>query len=122
MIEKHPIDIQILGIGQNGHIGFNEPGAPFDGKTSVVDLTESTINANKRFFEKAEDVPTKAVSMGVGSILKGKEIVLLAYGENKADAIKGMIDGPVTTDMPASALQNHDNVIVIIDDAAGSKL
>lgn len=122
VIEKHPIDIQILGIGQNGHIGFNEPGAPFDGKTSVVDLTESTINANKRFFEKAEDVPTKAVSMGVGSILKGKEIVLLAYGENKADAIKGMIDGPVTTDMPASALQNHDNVIVIIDDAAGSKL
>lgn len=122
VIEKHPIDIQILGIGQNGHIGFNEPGVPFDGKTSVVDLTESTINANKRFFEKAEDVPTKAVSMGVGSILKGKEIVLLAYGENKADAIKGMIDGPVTTDMPASALQNHDNVIVIIDDAAGSKL
>ena len=122
VIEKHPIDIKILGIGQNGHIGFNEPGAPFDGKTSVVDLTESTINANKRFFEKAEDVPTKAVSMGVGSILKGKEIVLLAYGENKADAIKGMIDGPVTTDMPASALQNHDNVIVIIDDAAGSKL
>ena len=122
VIEKHPIDIQILGIGQNGHIGFNEPGAPFDGKTSVVDLTESTINANKRFFEKAEDVPTKAVSMGVGSILKGKEIVLLAYGENKADAIKGMIDGPVTTDMPASALQNHDKVIVIIDDAAGSKL
>ena len=122
VIEKHPIDIQILGIGQNGHIGFNEPGAPFDGKTSVVDLTESTINANKRFFEKAEDVPTKAVSMGVGSILKGKEIVLLAYGENKADAIKGMIDGPVTTDMPASALQNHDNVIVIIVDAAGSKL
>lgn len=122
VIEKHPIDIQILGIGQNGHIGFNEPGAPFDGKTSVVDLTESTINANKRFFEKVEDVPTKAVSMGVGSILKGKEIVLLAYGENKADAIKGMIDGPVTTDMPASALQNHDNVIVIIDDAAGSKL
>ncbi len=122
VIEKHPIDIQILGIGQNGHIGFNEPGVPFDGKTSVVDLTESTINANKRFFEKAEDVPTKAVSMGVGSILKGKEIVLLAYGENKADAIKGMIDRPVTTDMPASALQNHDNVIVIIDDAAGSKL
>ncbi|RSL37092.1 glucosamine-6-phosphate deaminase [Enterococcus durans] len=122
VIEKHPIDIQILGIGQNGHIGFNEPGVPFDGKTSVVDLTESTINANKRFFEKAEDVPTKAVSMGVGSILKGKEIVLLAYGENKADAIKGMIDGPVTTDMPASALQNHNNVIVIIDDAAGSKL
>ncbi|EOH88800.1 glucosamine-6-phosphate deaminase [Enterococcus villorum] len=122
IIEKHPIDIQILGIGQNGHIGFNEPGAPFDGTTSVVDLTESTINANKRFFDKAEDVPTKAVSMGIGSILKGKEIVLLAYGENKADAIKGMIKGPITAEMPASALQNHDNVVVIIDEAAASKL
>ena len=122
ILEQHPIDIQILGIGQNGHIGFNEPGAPFDGTTSVVDLTESTINANKRFFEKAEDVPTKAVSMGIGSILKGKVIVLLAYGENKADAIKGMIQGPMTTDLPASALQEHDNVIVIIDDAARSKL
>ncbi|MGN8982170.1 glucosamine-6-phosphate deaminase [Enterococcus villorum] len=122
IIEKHPIDIQILGIGQNGHIGFNEPGALFDGTTSVVDLTESTINANKRFFDKAEDVPTKAVSMGIGSILKGKEIVLLAYGENKADAIKGMIKGPITAEMPASALQNHDNVVVIIDEAAASKL
>lgn len=122
IIENHPIDIQILGIGQNGHIGFNEPGAPLDGTTSVVDLTESTINANKRFFEKVEDVPTKAVSMGIGSILKGKKMVLMAYGENKADAIQGMIQGPVTSDMPASALQNHDDVVVIIDEAAGSKL
>ncbi|EPH97649.1 MULTISPECIES: glucosamine-6-phosphate deaminase [unclassified Enterococcus] len=122
IIENNPIDIQILGIGQNGHIGFNEPGAPLDGPTSVVDLTESTINANKRFFDKVEDVPTKAVSMGIGSILKGKKMVLMAYGENKADAIQGMIQGPVTTDMPASALQNHDDVVVIIDEAAGSKL
>jgi glucosamine-6-phosphate deaminase len=122
IIENHPIDIQILGIGQNGHIGFNEPGAPLDGTTSVVDLTESTINANKRFFDKVEDVPTKAVSMGIGSILKGKKMVLMAYGENKADAIQGMIQGPVTSDMPASALQNHDDVVVIIDEAAGSKL
>ncbi|MEY8445440.1 glucosamine-6-phosphate deaminase [Enterococcus ratti] len=122
IIEEHPIDIQILGIGQNGHIGFNEPGASFDGTTSVVDLTESTINANQRFFEKAEDVPTKAVSMGIGSILKGKEIILMAYGENKADAIKGMIDGPITPEMPASILQKHENVIVIIDEAAASKL
>ncbi|WP_075491278.1 glucosamine-6-phosphate deaminase [Enterococcus thailandicus] len=121
-IDENPIDIQILGIGQNGHIGFNEPGAPLDGTTSVVDLTESTINANKRFFDKVEDVPTKAVSMGIGSILKGKKIVLMAYGENKADAIKGMVDGPVTTEMPASALQNHDDVVVIIDEEAASKL
>lgn len=122
IIDAHPIDIQILGIGQNGHIGFNEPGASFDGTTSVVDLTESTINANKRFFDKAEDVPTKAVSMGIGSIMKSKEIVLMAFGESKADAIKGMIEGPVTNHLPASVLQNHDNVVVIIDEEAASKL
>lgn len=122
IIDAHPTDIQILGIGQNGHIGFNEPGASFDGTTSVVDLTESTINANKRFFDKAEDVPTKAVSMGIGSIMKSKEIVLMAFGESKADAIKGMIEGPVTNHLPASVLQNHDNVVVIIDEEAASKL
>ncbi|OUZ29272.1 glucosamine-6-phosphate deaminase [Enterococcus faecium] len=122
IIDAHPIDIQILGIGKNGHIGFNEPGASFDGTTSVVDLTESTINANKRFFDKAEDVPTKAVSMGIGSIMKSKEIVLMAFGESKADAIKGMIEGPVTNHLPASVLQNHDNVVVIIDEEAASKL
>lgn len=122
IIAEHPIDIQILGIGENGHIGFNEPGAPFDGGTSVVDLTESTINANKRFFEKAEDVPTKAISMGIGSILKGKKMVLMAYGANKADAIAGMVNGSLTTDLPASALQNHADVVVIVDEAAASKL
>ncbi|WP_303754572.1 glucosamine-6-phosphate deaminase [Enterococcus sp. S86.2] len=122
VIATHPIDIQILGIGRNGHIGFNEPGTPLDSKTSVVDLTESTIEANKRFFDKIEDVPTKAVSMGIGSILQGKKMVLMAYGEDKADAIAGMVNGPVTTDLPASALQNHADVVVIVDDAAASKL
>lgn len=122
VIATHPIDIQILGIGRNGHIGFNEPGTPLDSKTSVVNLTESTIEANKRFFDKVEDVPTKAVSMGIGSILQGKKMVLMAYGADKADAIKGMVDGPVTTDLPASALQNHPDVVVIVDDAAASKL
>ncbi|MDU2547053.1 MAG: glucosamine-6-phosphate deaminase, partial [Enterococcus faecalis] len=107
IIDAHPVDIQILGIGQNGHIGFNEPGTPLDSLTHVVELTESTINANKRYFDKVEDVPTRAVSMGIGSIMKGKKMILMAYGEAKAEAIKGMIDGPVTTDMPASALQNH---------------
>ena len=120
--DAHPVDIQILGIGQNGHIGFNEPGTPLDSLTHVVELTESTINANKRYFDKVEDVPTRAVSMGIGSIMKGKKMILMAYGEAKAEAIKGMIDGPVTTDMPASALQNHQDVVVIIDDAAASKL
>ena len=122
VIATHPIDIQILGIGRNGHIGFNEPGTPLDSKTSVGDLTESTIEANKRFFDKIEDVPTKAVSMGIGSILQGKKMVLMAYGEDKADAIAGMVNGPVTTDLPASALQNHADVVVIVDDAAASKL
>ena len=122
IIDAHPVDIQILGIGQNGHIGFNEPGTPLDSLTHVVELTESTINANKRYFDKVEDVPTRAVSMGIGSIMKGKKMILMAYGEAKAEAIKGMIDGPVTTDMPASALQNHQDVVVIIDDAAASTL
>ena len=122
IIDAHPVDIQILGIGQNGHIGFNEPGTPLDSLTHVVELTESTINANKRYFDKVEDVPTRAVSMGIGSIMKGKKMILMAYGEAKAEAIKGMIDEPVTTDMPASALQNHQDVVVIIDDAAESKL
>ena len=122
IIDAHPVDIQILGIGQNGHIGFNEPGTPLDSLTHVVELTESTINADKRYFDKVEDVPTRAVSMGIGSIMKGKKMILMAYGEAKAEAIKGMIDGPVTTDMPASALQNHQDVVVIIDDAAASKL
>lgn len=122
IIDAHPVDIQILGIGQNGHIGFNEPGTPLDSLTHVVELTESTINANKRYFDKVEDVPTRAVSMGIGSIMKGKKMILMAYGEAKAEAIKGMIDGPVTTDMPASALQNHQDVVIIIDDAAASKL
>ena len=122
IIDAHPVDIQILDIGQNEHIGFNEPGTPLDSLTHVVELTESTINANKRYFDKVEDVPTRAVSMGIGSIMKGKKMILMAYGEAKAEAIKGMIDGPVTTDMPASALQNHQDVVIIIDDAAASKL
>ncbi|MTD38462.1 glucosamine-6-phosphate deaminase [Erwinia sp. CPCC 100877] len=122
IIDAHPIDIQILGIGQNGHIGFNEPGTPLDSLTHVVELTESTINANKRYFDKVEDVPTKAVSMGIGSIMKGKKMILMAYGEAKADAIKGMIKGPVSVDLPASALQEHPDVVVIVDAAAASKL
>lgn len=122
IIDNNPIDIQVLGIGQNGHIGFNEPGTPLDSLTHVVELTESTINANKRNFEKVEDVPTRAVSMGIGSIMKGKKMILMAYGEAKADAVKGMIDGPVSVDLPASALQNHSDVVVIIDEAAASKL
>lgn len=122
IIAEHPIDIQVLGIGRNGHIGFNEPGTPFDETTHVVELTESTIEANKRYFDKVEDVPTHALSMGIGSIMQSKKILLLAFGDAKADAIKGMIEGPVTEDLPASVLQNHSDVIVIIDEEAASKL
>lgn len=122
ILADNPIDIQVLGIGTNGHIGFNEPRTPFDSETRKVDLVESTIESNKRFFASAEDVPTQAYSMGIGSILKAKEIILIAYGEAKADAIKGMIEGEITEDCPASALQKHDNVTVILDDAAAEKL
>lgn len=122
IIADNPIDIQILGIGRNGHIGFNEPGSSFDSTTHKVHLTESTIEANKRFFDDEKDVPRYAISMGIGSIMKGKQIILMAYGENKADAIKATIKGPVTDHVPASVLQNHKDAIIIIDEAAASKL
>lgn len=122
IIDANPIDLQILGLGQNGHIGFNEPGTPFDSLTHEVTLTESTIEANARFFEHEDEVPRYAYSMGIGSIMKAKEILLVAYGAAKADAVAAMIEGPVTEDMPASILQKHANVTVIIDEAAGAKL
>ena len=122
IIEENPIDWQILGIGQNGHIGFNEPGTPAEITTHVVDLQESTIKANARFFESEADVPRKAISMGLASIMKSKNIVLMAYGKEKAEAIKGMVEGEVTTELPASILQNHANVTVIADEAAVSLL
>lgn len=122
IIAANPIDIQVLGIGQNGHIGFNEPGTSFEATTHVVELTESTVNANKRYFDKVEDVPTRALTMGIQSIMKSKKIILMAFGAAKADAVKGMIDGKVTEDLPASVLQKHDDVVVIIDEEAASKL
>lgn len=122
LIAQYPIDFQILGIGQNGHIGFNEPGTPFDETTHLVDLAENTIQVNARFFEKEEDVPRQALSMGIASIMSAKSIVLMAYGENKADAIYGMVEGEPTPDLPASVLQNHPEVYVIVDEAAASRL
>lgn len=122
LIAQYPIDFQILGIGQNGHIGFNEPGTPFDETTHLVDLAENTIQANARFFAKADDVPRQALSMGIASIMFAKSIVLMAYGENKAAAIYGMVEGEPTPDLPASVLQNHPEVYVIIDEAAASRL
>lgn len=109
------VDLQILGIGRNAHIAFNEPGTSFDSGTHVVDLTESTIQDNARFFEKIDDVPTKAVSMGLGTIMNAKSILLLVSGEGKKQALKDMIHGEITEDVPASILQRHDDVKVITD-------
>lgn len=122
VIAEHPIDFQILGIGHNGHIGFNEPGTSFDVTTHVVNLAEDTIKANSRFFDSIDDVPKQAISMGIQSIMQSKMIVLMAYGQGKADAIKQMIEGPVTEDLPASVLQKPPNVVVIVDEAAASAL
>ncbi|MCI7677609.1 MAG: glucosamine-6-phosphate deaminase [Streptococcus orisratti] len=121
LIAMHPIDFQILGIGRNGHIGFNEPGTLFNSLTHVVDLADNTIQANSRFFEKLEDVPKQAISMGIASIMKSKTIVLMAYGAEKAEAVNQMLHGPITEDLPASILQTHPDVIVIVDKAAAGQ-
>lgn len=122
ILADNPVDLQVLGIGQNGHIAFNEPGTPFDSVTHEVALTESTIKANARFFDSIDDVPKSAICMGIANIMAAKEIVLLAKGESKAKAIKAMVEGPVTTDVPASILQKHPHVTVIADQAAASLL
>jgi len=116
------IDLQLLGIGTNGHIAFNEPGSPKDSRTRVVDLTQETIERNARFFERIEQVPTKALSMGIGTILEAREIVLLASGASKAAAIAKAIEGPVTEGVPASLLQTHENVTFVIDEEAAGDL
>lgn len=116
------IDLQLLGIGRNGHIGFNEPGPAFIKDTHCTDLTQSTIDANKRFFASEEDVPHQAYSMGIGSIMKAKKILLIACGEDKADAMAKTINGPITPEVPASILQLHKDVVIIADEAALSKL
>ncbi|MGX7108944.1 glucosamine-6-phosphate deaminase [Facklamia miroungae] len=122
IIEENPIDLQLLGLGSNGHIGFNEPGTDLDAPTSLVQLTQSTIQDNQRFFDSKEEIPTQAITMGIGSILKAKKIIVMAFGSQKAQAVKGMIEGPVTSDLPASVLQNHPNVYVLLDKAAASLL
>ncbi|MCS7224616.1 MAG: glucosamine-6-phosphate deaminase [Armatimonadetes bacterium] len=116
------IDLQILGIGHNGHIAFNEPGSSLASRTRVKTLTEETIRANSRFFERPEDVPRYAITMGIGTILEARKIVLLATGAGKAEAIRRSIEGPVTSMCPASALQLHPRVTYLIDEAAASRL
>ena len=116
--QKGPVDIQILGIGENGHIGFNEPGTDLHSETHIVDLTESTIRANSRYFESESDVPQQAVSMGLASILKAKRIILLAFGEKKKEAIHQLMNNQVTKDIPSTILHAHPNVEVYVDDEA----
>ncbi|RHV65374.1 glucosamine-6-phosphate deaminase [Clostridium sp. OM02-18AC] len=116
------VDLQLLGLGRNGHIGFNEPADVFERETHCVNLTESTIEANKRFFESEADVPRQAYTMGIGSIMLAKKILVVVSGEDKADALKAMISGPITPKVPASILQLHSDVTVVADEAAMSKL
>ncbi|MGQ9479721.1 MAG: glucosamine-6-phosphate deaminase [Thermoproteota archaeon] len=116
------IDLQILGIGRNGHIAFNEPGSSLTGKTRLVVLSEETISYNARFFRSKEEVPRLAITMGCGTIMEAKKIVLLTSGRKKAKAVAAAIEGPVTSQVTASVLQMHSNVIAVIDEAAAYKL
>lgn len=122
-LAKHTVDLQVLGIGSDGHIGFNEPGAPFDSVTHIMELTEQTRRDNARFFDdNIDNVPKYSITMGLASIMRAKRIIVIATGANKADAVYGMLKGPKTTDCPASVLQDHPDVIVILDRAAAAKL
>ena len=116
------IDLQLLGLGHNGHIGFNEPGAAFEKETHCVDLTESTIEANKRFFESEDDVPRQAYTMGIKNIMQAKKILVVVSGEDKAAILKEVLYGPITPEVPASILQLHNDVTIVADAAALSKI
>ncbi|GGA67103.1 glucosamine-6-phosphate deaminase [Ornithinibacillus halotolerans] len=123
LIKEHgAIDLQILGIGLNGHIGFNEPGTPFTSRTHIVELDESTRQANARFFDSMDEVPTQAITTGIETIMDSKKIVLLVSGENKADTVKRLMEGEVSEDFPASILKEHADVTIIADEAALSKV
>ncbi len=116
------IDLQLLGLGHNGHIGFNEPSDAFTNGTNCVNLTESTIEANKRFFESEADVPRQAYTMGIRSIMMSKKILVVVSGEDKADILKKVVCGAITPKVPASVLQLHPDVTIVADDAARSLL
>jgi glucosamine-6-phosphate deaminase len=116
------IDLQLLGIGRDGHIGFNEPGSSLASRTRVKHLTQETIDDNARFFDDAAEVPRLAITMGVGTILQSRRCLLLATGDSKAVAIRDAVEGPLTASVPASALQLHRDTIVVVDEAAASLL
>lgn len=112
------IDVQLLGIGNNGHIAFNEPDDELSAGTHIITLTENTIEANARFFDSMDQVPKRALTMGLGGIMKAKKIILIASGEGKAPVIKELLSGKITTDNPATMLQMHRDVTIIMDEAA----
>lgn len=122
LLEEEPRDIQLLGLGSNGHIAFNEPGTPFGSGTHVVTLAESTVKDNARLFEDISEVPRKAFTMGIKQIMQAKKILILASGSNKADAVYKMVRGEVTEQVPASVLQQHPDCTLIADGAAAQKL
>ncbi|MCK9470448.1 MAG: glucosamine-6-phosphate deaminase [Bacilli bacterium] len=116
------IDLQLLGIGGNGHIGFNEPGTSFDQETFIVELAEKTRQDNARFFNSIDEVPRHAITMGIKNIMNAKQILLLASGASKQEAVKKLVEGEITENFPASILKKHRDVIVIIDEEAGKLL
>jgi len=120
--EAGGIDLQLLGIGHNGHIGFNEPNDKFIFGTNIVELTRSTIDANKIYFASEDEMPKKAISFGVGGIMKAKAVILLALGKGKAQAIRDTVYGEIDPKCPASILKAHPNCIIMVDEAAGSLL
>lgn len=122
LLENYKQDVQVLGLGSNGHIGFNEPGTPLESVTHLVDLTENTIKDNSRLFASIDEVPRQALSMGVKNIMQAKSILMVVSGKNKAKAVKGMIKGEVTPDLPASVLQLHPFVTIVLDKDAASEL
>ena len=122
IIDAGGVDLQILGIGTDGHIGFNEPGSSFASLTRVKTLTEQTRADNARFFDSVDDVPRHCITQGLGTILRARHLVLLAFGESKADAVAGAVEGPLSASLPGSAIQFHPHTTVVVDEAAASRL
>ena len=118
LLDRYPIDLQLLGIGGNGHLGFNEPGTPFSSRTHLVNLTEKTRHDNSRLFASIDEVPKQAITTGIRDILRAKEILLVVMGENKANAVAKMFQDPLSEDCPATVLRTHPNVTIIADHAA----
>lgn len=120
LLEDAQLDVQLLGVGTNGHIGFNEPYTPFDSRTHVVKLTENTLKDNSRFFADISEMPTHAITMGLADIMSAKEVILVATGKHKAEVMAELFHSPITDAMPASVLKQHHNVLILMDEEAAS--